>query len=79
LIRIGQIVAWGPCAGKVNGILFRMTAKTEPLHERHRCRIERRNGTTSIGSDERERMFIISRPPRAENDDYNNENSWISG
>jgi len=28
-----------------------MTAKTEPLHERHRCHIERRNGTTSIGND----------------------------
>ena len=28
-----------------------MTAKTKPLHERHRCCIERRNGTTSVGSD----------------------------
>ena len=51
LVRIGQILAWGPCAGKVNEILLGMTAKTEPLHERHRCPIERRNGTTSIGSD----------------------------
>ena len=43
-------MAWGPCAGKVNKILLGMTAKPEPLHERHRYRIERRNGTTSIGS-----------------------------
>ena len=28
-----------------------MTAKPKPLHERHRCRIERRNGTTCVGSD----------------------------
>jgi len=32
-------------------ILLGMTAKTEPMHERNRCRIESRNGTTSIGSD----------------------------
>jgi len=30
-----SILAWGPCAGKVNEILLGMTAKTEPLHERH--------------------------------------------
>jgi len=28
-----------------------MTAKPKPLHERHRCHIERRNGNTSVGSD----------------------------
>ena len=32
-------------------ILLCMAAKTKPLHERHRCCIERRNGTTSVGSD----------------------------
>jgi len=30
-----------------------MTAKTKSLQERHGCRIERRNGTTSIGSDDK--------------------------
>jgi len=44
-------LAWGPCAGKINKILLGMTANPKPLHERHRCRIECRNGTTSIGSD----------------------------
>jgi len=28
---------------------------------------------------ERDKMFIICQPPRGENDDYDNENSWISG
>jgi len=42
---------WGPCAGTVNEILLEMIAKTEPLHERDRCRIESRNGATSIWSD----------------------------
>ena len=28
-----------------------MTANPKPLHERHRCRIERRNGTACVGSD----------------------------
>ena len=28
---------------------------------------------------ERDRMFIIWQPPKGENDDYNNENFWISG
>jgi len=51
LVWIGQMLAWGPFAGKVNEILLGMTTKTEPLHEGHRCRIERRKGTTSIGSD----------------------------
>jgi len=50
LVRIGQILARGPCAGKFNEILLGITAKTKSLHERHRCRIESRNGTTSIGS-----------------------------
>jgi len=45
------MLALGLCAGKVNQTLLGMTAKTEPLDERHRCRIESRNGTTSIGSD----------------------------
>ena len=51
LVQIGYILAWGPCAGKVNEILLGMTAHTKLLHERHRCCIERRNGTTSVGSD----------------------------
>jgi len=46
LVWIGQILAWGPCAGKVNEILFGLTANTKPLHERHRCHIERRNDNT---------------------------------
>ena len=48
LVRIGLILAWGLGAGKVNEILLGMTAKPEPLHERHRCRIEHRNSTSSI-------------------------------
>ena len=44
-------MAWSPCLGKVNKILLGMTAKPKPLHERHRCRIKRRNDTTCVGSD----------------------------
>jgi len=51
LVWIGSILAWDPCAGKVNKILLGMTAKNKPLHERQRYLIERRNGTTSVGSD----------------------------
>ena len=42
LIRIGQILARGPCAGKVNEILLGMTAKTERERERERERKRKR-------------------------------------
>ena len=51
LVWIDYILVWVPCPGKVNKILLGMTAKPKPLYERHRCRIERRNDTTCVGSD----------------------------